>query len=265
MTRQFTAKQRRVCDLILRLSWGCGKETAYIPHLADFEVVGLFRQDIFATLTLLQAENVIYWDREGHHFAFNKDFDQWKVSLHQTAVLKASLLADLIKTNVTRRHPPVSESLTQQLVNHLPPCKYITYTPSLESEAAKEKERKGNKISTTTGQQKMSKDFGEFCRVYKENIGMLSPLLAQELQLLFNDFSFEWFEEAVKEAVTWNKRSLQYISSILKRWSVEGFKAPMGRKTGMPTGRPQRPAQLPTGQELAESWGKSQQSGSGHG
>jgi DNA invertase Pin-like site-specific DNA recombinase len=35
----FTEQQRRILDLILRLSWGCDKTTAYIQR--DFEVVGV--------------------------------------------------------------------------------------------------------------------------------------------------------------------------------------------------------------------------------
>jgi len=267
MIRQFTAKQRRACDLILRLSWGCGKETAYIPHLSFFEVVGLYKQDAHPTIALLVAENVLYWDKQTSHFAFNKDFDQWKVSLYLSGVARQELLPKLIKTNLSKDCPSVSESLTHQLVNHLPPSKYITDAPvsiSLTPLATKsklvnkrkEKEIKGNKISTTTTEPFCtSKNFGDFCRIYEQNIGMLSPILAQELDLLATDFSLVWFEEAVKEAVTCNKRALKYIAAILERWGREGYKAPMGRKTGMPPGRPPK-AQLPTAEELKSSWGK---------
>ena len=256
MTRQFTAKQLRACELILRLSWGCGKETAYIPHLAYFECVGLYKQDAHSTCSLLVAENVIYWDPTTCHFAFNKDFDQWKVSLYQVAVARGNLLADLIKENLSRSCPQVSVSLTQQLVNHLPPSKYITYPLSLKTEAGKEKERKGKEITTGSGEgPEMSKNFAEFVKIYENEIGMLSPMLAQELDLLSTDFTLQWFEEAVKESVRMNKRALKYITAILERWGREGYKAPMGRKTGMPPGRPPT-HQLPTTEELKTAWKK---------
>jgi len=105
----------------------------------------------------------------------------------------------------------------------------------------------------TTGS--VSKNFAEFVKLYENEIGMLSPMLAQELDILSTDFTLQWFEEAVKEAVRMNKRALKYITAILERWGREGFKSPIGRKTGMPPGRP--PAhRLPTTEELKTAWKK---------
>ena len=38
MSCEFTKRQRKLLDLILRLSWGCNKKWAVIPKQRDFEV-----------------------------------------------------------------------------------------------------------------------------------------------------------------------------------------------------------------------------------
>ena len=58
--------------------------------------------------------------------------------------------------------------------------------------------------------------------LYEENIGMLTPLIADELREAEALYPASWIEDAFSEAVTHNKRSWRYISRILERWSVEG-------------------------------------------
>jgi len=52
--------------------------------------------------------------------------------------------------------------------------------------------------------------------LYEANIGILTPLIAQELERLEAEYPYSWIEEAVKEAVLQNKRSLKYIIRILE-------------------------------------------------
>lgn len=78
MVSHFTAKQRRILDLILRLSWGCGKKVANIPRQKDFEVVGIEEGHIKEELDVLTRDNIIF--REGNLYSFNKNFDNWRVS-----------------------------------------------------------------------------------------------------------------------------------------------------------------------------------------
>lgn len=58
--------------------------------------------------------------------------------------------------------------------------------------------------------------------LYEENIGSLTPLLAEELKEAEETHPPSWIEEAFKEAVTHNHRSWRYIARILERWAVEG-------------------------------------------
>jgi DNA replication protein len=59
-------------------------------------------------------------------------------------------------------------------------------------------------------------------KLYEENIGMLAPLVADELREIEKLYSPEWIRDAIKEAALHNKRNIKYISKILENWSVEG-------------------------------------------
>lgn len=78
MLRDFTKRQRKILDLILRCSWGCGKKTAIIPYLSSFGIVGVGKTHIKAELNWLTESRIIYTN--GTTYNFNKDFDQWQVS-----------------------------------------------------------------------------------------------------------------------------------------------------------------------------------------
>jgi len=58
--------------------------------------------------------------------------------------------------------------------------------------------------------------------IYEQNIGMITPMIAEELKEAEKLYPPQWIEEAFKEAVTLNKRSWKYIARILERWASEG-------------------------------------------
>lgn len=58
--------------------------------------------------------------------------------------------------------------------------------------------------------------------LYENNIGFISPMLAEQLKEAEDLYPWPWISDAFKIAVTQNKRSWAYISTILRRWSDEG-------------------------------------------
>jgi len=58
--------------------------------------------------------------------------------------------------------------------------------------------------------------------LYEQNIGMITPMIAEELKEAEKIYPPQWIEEAFKEAATLNKRSWRYIARILERWASEG-------------------------------------------
>ncbi len=58
--------------------------------------------------------------------------------------------------------------------------------------------------------------------LYERNIGVLTPMIAEELKEAEDLYPPDWIEEAIKEAVSLNVRKWRYVASILERWAAEG-------------------------------------------
>jgi DnaD/phage-associated family protein len=58
--------------------------------------------------------------------------------------------------------------------------------------------------------------------LYEQNIGILTPILAEELQEAEHRYPPEWIQEAFRIALRSNVRNWKYINGILKRWEREG-------------------------------------------
>lgn len=113
MVSHFTEQQRRILDLILRLSWGCGKKQAKIPHQRDFEVVGVRESHVRAHLDWLVESKVIL--RDINTYSFNKDFDQWRVS--RALAYTPQRLTELVSLNLNHNKPKLTENENTSLRN----------------------------------------------------------------------------------------------------------------------------------------------------
>jgi DNA replication protein len=58
--------------------------------------------------------------------------------------------------------------------------------------------------------------------LYEQNIGMLRPLISEQLKEAEKLYPADWIESAFKEAVALEKRNWRYILRILERWATEG-------------------------------------------
>lgn len=58
--------------------------------------------------------------------------------------------------------------------------------------------------------------------LYEENIGMLTPMVAEELREAEKLYPQGWITDAIKEAALYNKRNIRYILKILENWAAEG-------------------------------------------
>jgi DNA replication protein len=58
--------------------------------------------------------------------------------------------------------------------------------------------------------------------LYEQNIGILTPMIADELREAARVYPEGWIRDAIKEAVNQNIRKKSYILAILERWSSEG-------------------------------------------
>lgn len=82
-------------------------------------------------------------------------------------------------------------------------------------------------------------------RLYEQNVGILTPLIADQLRDAENTYPAEWIEDAFREAVAQNRRSWRYIQKILERWASEGRTHGTARRD--PAGAVEQPATYWTG------------------
>ena len=66
--------------------------------------------------------------------------------------------------------------------------------------------------------------------LYEQNIGVLTPMIADLLKLDEAEYPHEWIVEAIDEAVQHNVRNWKYVSAILKNWKDNG-RGPRGEKS----------------------------------
>lgn len=59
-------------------------------------------------------------------------------------------------------------------------------------------------------------------RVYEQNIGPLTPIIADQINTAALEYPAGWIEDAIAEAVFYNKRNWRYIVRILENWRQDG-------------------------------------------
>lgn len=73
-------------------------------------------------------------------------------------------------------------------------------------------------------------------KLYEENIGPLTPLIADTLKDAEDTYESEWIADAIDRAVQNNKRNWKYIEAILKRWKEEGRAEKQDRRNNQKDG-----------------------------
>ncbi len=78
-------------------------------------------------------------------------------------------------------------------------------------------DRESHEESTTSGE--VSKNI---FTSYEQNIGALTPMIADSLELAEKEYPEGWIVESFQIAVENNKRNWRYCEAILKRWKADG-------------------------------------------
>ena len=82
-----------------------------------------------------------------------------------------------------------------------------------------------NKLNETKQNEIYNVAVANITKCYEENIGMITPAIAELLFSYLNNFSdYEIIIEAIKKSALANKRNTSYINGILKSWKNKGYK-----------------------------------------
>jgi DNA replication protein len=100
---------------------------------------------------------------------------------------------------------------------------YLINTP--QGRKAVEQVKEGELILENTGfvrEAYVEPERPRIVELYEQNIGLLQPLLAEELEEAELTYPADWIYDAFKIAAERNVRRWRYIKSILERWAREG-------------------------------------------
>jgi len=81
----------------------------------------------------------------------------------------------------------------------------------------------------------------QISKAYESEIGILTPMIADELREAATDYPLKWTLDAIREAATQNKRGWKYVLAILARWKAQGnqeMMKPIGQAQGNASKRP---------------------------
>jgi DnaD/phage-associated family protein len=137
----------------------------------------------------------------------------------EKAIARGTLEKRVSSTNVTTWRAVVGED-TQWVRRG-----YSTVSPDkgkVTVKESKERERKKNEDEDEemTIRKKVAMKF--ISKAYTEEIGLITPMIADELRDAIDTYPSKWIMDALYETASQNKRSWKYVLAILKRWQTQG-------------------------------------------
>lgn len=125
-------------------------------------------------------------------------------------------------TRFAERQAPVSaaERMRQMRLRQQKDEYYEGDTPSLQDgyEPVTKRNTEKRRIDTDTEDNGASSSF----ELYEQNIGIITPLIADQIKDWDKTYPDGWVGEAIKIAVEQNVRKPKYIDAILKNWEKDG-------------------------------------------
>ena len=97
------------------------------------------------------------------------------------------------------------------------------------------------RVENSENQKDTTVEFSTIVNCYEQNIGLLTPSIAESLKDISAQYPSDWFPLAVKEACKANVRRLSYVTAILERWKVEGIAKPHLNENKQPVVKPSNP------------------------
>jgi DnaD/phage-associated family protein len=82
-------------------------------------------------------------------------------------------------------------------------------------------------VSTNDDQAVLS--LSEISKAYESEIGLITSMIADDLQDAAKSYPLKWVLDAIHEAAVQNKRGWKYCLAILKRWREQGNQEPANK------------------------------------
>lgn len=135
------------------------------------------------------------------------------VAKHIKSLEEGGYILDLTPT---LRHAPHTYTDTGKLVLRV--NIFMEETPEVGTEKIGTGYRKNRLKESTTSRREENNIF----TAYEENIGLITPMISDELKEAEKEYPESWIIDGISLAVKNNKRNWRYVETILKRWKTDG-------------------------------------------
>ncbi|MGP4073807.1 replication protein [Piscibacillus sp. B03] len=249
LRRSFSKRQQNLILLIWRLSYGTGQKDCYIPKFADFEIAGLYRQDVKKELKYLRECSVLNWNEKDMIFSINKNYKMWQVNpnknwdsekfkhlIHQnlerknvskTLTKEDNSKSEIVSKTLTFINKNVSKTLTPMLVKHLQghPLKLDRARRVSSLKTVLKTYIKDNKEKEERARDEIIDALKKYNIVREHE---LTQIVLEDLNDITENFGFdnpdEMILEAIKESARGNGRTWKFVYNKLNLWRKQGIK-----------------------------------------
>jgi len=219
-----------------------------LNKLNDFEITGIYKQDIRKELIYLSQAKVIGWDKDSNIFSLNKNYESWQINpnkgwvdnkLDQLVHLNlkerkvSKTLTDLersVSKTLTEMGVKVSKTLTQKFVKHLLDLPEINWESKDEGtlkDIIKDIYLKTNKEEEERNTVKRILELLQKSKIVGEKD--INDFLRDDINDVFENFGFKdpqmMIEEAIKESARGNGKTWLFVYNKLRKWKKEGIKS----------------------------------------
>jgi len=197
--KEFDKADLKVLLAVIRATFGYHRDRAKITTREMATLTGLSVASVQPAAEKLEKMGLIEQIKDGTH----------------TTVWRAVVADDsMIGTKKKKRDSTIGTSVIQPLVQT------DSTTDTLQSSLKKDKEKE-------------TKLEGEVFKLYEQNIGNMTPIIADRLGEMLNEYGNIFVADAITEAAERNARNIKYIEACCRNWKANGraAKKPAGKKT----------------------------------
>jgi len=205
---QFNKRQRRIIDLIIRLSWGCGKDEAYIPKQREIApILGITDGHISVELKLLKKSKIIKI-RDGQFYSIQPQAE-WE--LNNVRPYNPDKLTKLVSLNLKNTYQNGKLPQTETTETSEYTFDFSSISPDDLLEIDDDSNRKAAFVA----------------QAYLHYWGkMVSSEADQERLLSYCDeYSSEWIKDAFEVSGSADVKKFSYLEAIFKSWRDKGREA----------------------------------------
>jgi len=228
MMTDFSKRQRKILDLIMRCSYGCGKKSAILKH-SDFQVVGVYKGHIAKELDYLQKANVIFINAD--EIALNKDYDTWRVSLVKTADMEK--FNEILKTNLKYKEETCGQNCGKPVDNNVDKsagnnCSYQNSNHKVTKTVTGGYQNSNSEVTKTVTDRDSNPSNAEASRLPKESIKESIKDIFKEKNidsLYLTNLKREKIEKFKEEGLNFTEAFLKFERWFLTKYGCTYYQA----------------------------------------